>query len=104
MNEDGSAEQHLAADSDGLLSELRGLREQEERKRRTTISSPEFHELADDVERRARQIWRTAADERATGNEARPASPTTTDEVDAALRRGDGAGRELEGSSPTPDD
>ncbi len=93
MNDEERPTERVAADSDELLSEVRELRTQEERKRHALVSSHEFHTLADDVERRARRIWQTAADERRAGNRAKPDRPTTTEEVASS---GDGA-RPLDG-------
>ncbi len=63
-------------DSDHLLAEVRRLRELEERKRREPISSPEFHRLAEQVEERARAVWKTADHERAAGDSAEQQSRT----------------------------
>lgn len=53
----------LLTTSDDLLTRIRELRKLEERKRRTGISSAEFHRLADEVEQRSREIWQLAEQE-----------------------------------------
>ncbi len=74
---------HLADSSDRLLSELRELRNAEERKRRTTISTPEFHRLARDVEERALRVWSAASEERAESAELRTQPGVTTEDAEA---------------------
>src|SRR4029079_17024498 len=55
-----------------ILSDLEELRRLEVRKRRTARSSPEFHELAEKVERAARHVWEHAAIEEHIAQEDSP--------------------------------
>ncbi len=61
-------QQHLRRDSDALLDEIEELKAMERTKRQHEISSPEFHELADQITDKSRHIFAIAADERVTGN------------------------------------
>ena len=55
-----------------ILSDLEELRRLEVRKRRTARSTPEFHELAEEVERAARHVWEHAAIEQHIAQEDSP--------------------------------
>lgn len=57
----------LSDTSDELLRALTELRDLERRKRDKTISTPEFHELADRIDARSKHIFRIAAAEREMG-------------------------------------
>ena len=54
----------LASLSDRLLGAIRRIRTLEERKRTVTISTPEFHQLADDIEDEGRRVFYLSAEER----------------------------------------
>jgi len=79
---DRHIERDLRNDSDDLLAELNELRALEAQKRNREISSPEFHELADAIEEKSREIFRTAADERYVGNEADRHRGTTINDLE----------------------
>ena len=79
------AEQHerrLRHDSDALLDEIEALRAMEREKRTYQISTPEFHDLADAITEKSREIFAIAADERATGNRIDERQAETTDDVE----------------------
>lgn len=57
----------LREDSDFLLAELQDVRELEAEKRHYRIGTPRFRELATRIERKSREIFVRAADERVTG-------------------------------------
>lgn len=60
----------LADTSNKLLAALRHLRDTEQRKRQLPISSPAFDELANEVERTSREIFRLARDQDHLGDES----------------------------------
>ena len=60
----------LADTSNKLLAALRHLRDTEQRKRQLPISSPAFDELAEEVERTSREIFRLARDQDHLGDES----------------------------------
>ena len=81
----------LAGRSDKLLDALRHLKDTEERKRKVPISTPAFHELANDVNATSREIFRIARDQDDLGD----AIPTGSDTIDDVDRdRANGSGRE----------
>ena len=81
----------LAGQSNKLLDALRHLKKTEERKREVPISTPAFHELANDVNATSREIFRIARDQDELGD----AIPTGSDTIDDVDRDGaDGSGRE----------
>ncbi len=82
--------QALAGRSDKLLGALRHLKETEERKREVPISTPTFHELANDVNATSREIFRLAREQDEIGDEI----PTGSDTIEDVNRR--------DGDSPTP--
>jgi hypothetical protein len=64
-------EDELAEDSERLLGEVEDLQRLESEKRREPISSPRFHELADAVAAKAREIMYRASRGERTGDAAR---------------------------------
>lgn len=60
----------LADTSNKLLAALRHLRDTEQRKRQEPISSPAFDELADEVEKTSREIFRLARNQDRLGDES----------------------------------
>ena len=64
------AERRVRSDSDELLSAIDELRRLEQRKRSEHISTPGFHELADDVVVQARRVFDVASRENADGDRA----------------------------------
>ena len=67
-------------DSDELLRALEEMKRTEKAKRGEDISTPRFHELAEEVEDRARHVFELAAEETVDGNRA-PTTDVSTDEV-----------------------
>jgi hypothetical protein len=67
MSSDEQARQvrKLRVDSDALLDGLEKMKHAEQRKRRQQISTPEFHELADEVEKESARVFRLAQGEAA---------------------------------------
>jgi Ni,Fe-hydrogenase I large subunit len=68
-------------DSDELLDAVAALRRLEEEKRRSPISSPRFHELAEEVTAKARAIMYGAQDEERVGNRTKRTSVSIDDEA-----------------------
>ena len=62
-----SAKKVLRDDSDRLLQAVEELRALERKKRATEISSEPFHELARQVEEKARQVFRLAEEQSVDG-------------------------------------
>lgn len=61
--------EHVRDVSDRLLQELDELKALERHKRQHEISTPPFHELADAVADKSREIFATASEEQVTGDE-----------------------------------
>jgi hypothetical protein len=80
----------LAGRSYKLLQALRHLKETEERKREVPISTPTFHELANDVNATSREIFRLAREQDEIGEQI----PTGSDTIEDVDRR--------DGDSATP--
>ena len=55
-------------DSDALLEQMDRLKNLETRKRQLEVSTPEFHDVADEVADTSREIFNIARDEAAAGN------------------------------------
>lgn len=75
----------LANRSNKLLEALRHLRDTEKRKREQPISSPGFHELADEVDRTSRRIFSLGREQERLGNES-PRGLESINDVDEASR------------------
>jgi hypothetical protein len=65
------------------MAEAQAVQRLEREKREVPISTPEFHRLAEEVEHRARQVYRIASDEEQTGDEV----PTGDDSIDDVAKR-----------------
>jgi hypothetical protein len=72
----------LRRDSDALLDDIDAVRRLEEIKREYPVSTPEFHYLANEIERRSREVFRLAERERAIGEQTDPGVPIRTRDVD----------------------
>jgi len=72
----------LARDSDSLLGKVADLRRLETEKRREPVSSARFHELAEAVTARAREIMYGAKVEELAGDRA-DRSSTSIDEAES---------------------
>ena len=57
----------LGRRSNQILAAIDDLHDLESRKRRQPISTPRFHELADEVEERSRAVFRMAGEEEELG-------------------------------------
>jgi hypothetical protein len=68
----------LTERSNKILGAIDELRRLEEQKRQEPISTPDFHELAKEIEEKSRQVFRIAADQRKLGE----AIPTGDDSID----------------------
>ena len=79
----GAAEkkQALARRSNRLLDALRHLRDTERRKREVPISTPTFHELANEVNTTSREIFRLAHEQERLGDEV-PRGAESIEDVD----------------------
>jgi hypothetical protein len=75
-----SFKREVSEESRQLLAALEEIRETEAEKRRQPISSPRFHELADRVEEKAREVFRLSERQRRAG-EAAPRSDTSIDDI-----------------------
>ena len=78
------AEQELRRvrhDSDDLLEKMNRLKDLEQRKRHLEVSTPEFHDAADEVADVSTEIFRIARDEQATGNQIDRRQGMTTEDV-----------------------
>jgi hypothetical protein len=75
----------LANRSNRLLDALRRMREAENRKRQEPISTPKFHELANEVDRESREVFRLAREQDEIGEEI-PTGKTTIADVDRTTR------------------
>jgi hypothetical protein len=69
----------LTTRSDQLLTELAHMKDTEARKRQEMISSPPFHELADEVTASSRRIFAIAADQDRLGEDAEKGEETIED-------------------------
>ena len=74
--------------SDALLRRMNELKDLEKRKRLLEISTPEFHEAADAVAEKSREIFALAHDEQAVGNRIDERQDVATEDVDPTSRRG----------------
>lgn len=71
----------LAGRSDELIEAARSVQELEREKRRHPISTPGFHDLADRIQERSREVFRIAAEEERLGEEI-PTDRETIDSVE----------------------
>lgn len=69
----------LASRSNKLLDALRRLRDTEKRKRQEPISSPPFHELADQLTRDSREVFNLAREQDRLGDKAKRGSESIDD-------------------------
>jgi hypothetical protein len=71
----------VSEESRRLLAALEEVREAEAEKRREPVSSPRFHELANLVEAKAREVFGLAAQQRQSGEETPPV-PLSIEDVE----------------------
>jgi hypothetical protein len=72
----------LRDDSDALLRELAEVRELEEEKRNYRIATPRFRRLAELIERKSREIFVRATDQRVTGETVSAPQAIAIEDVD----------------------
>ena len=65
-------DQDLNRLSNRLLSAVDDVQQLERRKRATARSTPEFHELADEIEHKTRKVFSVAVEQRELGEEDSP--------------------------------
>jgi hypothetical protein len=75
-------DRHLRRDSDELLHGIEQMRSMEREKRQHQVSTPEFHELADAITDKSREIFSIAADEEVTGNRTVHEPERTIEDID----------------------
>jgi hypothetical protein len=71
----------LRDNSDELLGALDDLKSLEREKRTQEISSPPFHEMAEAIEDKSREVFRMAATERQIGDTFEESQGMSTEEV-----------------------
>jgi hypothetical protein len=74
----------VAENSEQFLEAIDDLRILETQKRRTRISTPSFHVLADEIAARSRDVFKIADDERIAGNLTDRGKVTIEDVIEAA--------------------
>ena len=72
----------LGEHSNEILQAVEDLRTMEQRKRGEDISTPPFHELADEIKAKSQEIFRIADEERQLG-ESVPTGNESIDDVEA---------------------
>jgi uncharacterized protein with von Willebrand factor type A (vWA) domain len=72
----------LSATSRKFLESIDELRDLEERKRNELISTPAFHELAEKIKEKSREVFRVTAVQESLGDELETTA-TTLNEVEA---------------------
>ena len=78
---DAPRRERIARDSERLLEAVGEIRGLEVEKREAEMSTPHFHELADRIAERARDVFGYATDERDTGDELSERQGQSTDDV-----------------------
>jgi hypothetical protein len=71
-----SRKKRILSSSNKVLESIGELKDLERRKRREKVSTRPYHQLADDVEAKSREIFRAARDETATAYEMESGSPS----------------------------
>lgn len=74
--------QSLRIDSDALMDALDDMKRTEAKKRRQHVSTPEFHQLAQEVEDKSRRVYRLAKGE----NDTAEATETTNQTIEETRR------------------
>jgi len=69
----------IAKTSEELMQDIEILRDLERQKRREPISTPRFHELAEDVTTKSREVMNTSLEEEALGDAAERGDETIDD-------------------------
>jgi hypothetical protein len=93
----------LRTDSDALLRAIDEVRALEDEKRRVQMSSPEFHQRANEIERLARSVFGLAQRERRDGEGFdRPQPTSIDDEARQATGSEESAERRIPATKRTP--
>jgi hypothetical protein len=78
---DTETQTNLREDSDSLLDAVREIRDLERAKRTQKLSSPEFHQTAEEITDKSRRVFDIARDEEDQGNSLDGPSEKTTEDV-----------------------
>jgi hypothetical protein len=90
-------DQHLDQLSRRLLDAVGDVQELEHQKRATARSTPEFHELADQIENKTRQVFAVAVEQRELGEDDSPIPAEQAEQHPGDWTDGDIDGRNGEG-------
>jgi hypothetical protein len=80
--------ERLRDDSDELMEAVTEIRELEREKRGEEMSTPRFHELAEDIADKSRQVFRLATDEQAQGDALSGEQGAAIEDVPRPAREG----------------
>ena len=83
---DAPRRERIARDSERLLEAVGEIRGLEEEKREVEMSTPRFHDLADRIAERARDVFGYATDERDRGDELSERQDRSIEDVAANER------------------
>src|SRR4051812_1246528 len=78
---DTRTQHNLREDSDSLLDAVREIRDLERTKRTQKLSSPEFHQTAEEITDKSRRVFHIARDEEAEGDALDGPSDKTTEDI-----------------------
>ena len=90
-------DQDLNQLSKRLLDAVGDVQELEHRKRATARSTPEFHELADEIEHKTRQVFSVAVEQRDMGEDDSPIPAERAEQHPGDWTDGDTDGRNGDG-------
>jgi hypothetical protein len=90
-------ERRLASDSDRLLETLGEVRKLEVEKRQEEISTPRFHELAEEITEKSNEVFRSAYREEADGDATETSDRSINDAETQLADRGRRDGGSAEG-------
>jgi hypothetical protein len=83
---DSRRRDHIAEDSDDLVSAIESMHRLEAEKRQEPMSSPRFHERANQIERLARRVFALARSQREVGELLSGQQERSIDDEAAAQR------------------
>jgi hypothetical protein len=81
-----SAHQDLTDHSNRILQAVEELHQMENEKREETISTPPFHELADEIREKSREIFRIASEQQDLGEQADQTGDSINDVAESEER------------------
>ena len=90
-------DQHLDQLSRRLLDAVEDVQELEHQKRGTARSTPEFHDLADQIEEKTRQVFTVAVEQHQLGEDDSPIPAERAEQHPADWTDGDIDGRNGDG-------